>query len=293
MSVTLLGTALVLVFAPPAAEGAKPEVLDGVSFTDGVPKREQRSLREAFEQARDTACAARDRIGVRIGGDSRNYTLDWVASDPRLDAPLTRTATCELCSVVEVEEQIAADVGLLCSRLAGLDAEPGRVRVSTEPSGAVVQIDGRRRGRTPWVGEVPAGEHDVRVHARGYSPQVRTLQIVGGGIEEVEHFELMARPTAARPAWPGWTTLGLGVALGLAGSALIAVHGKEWQGRCTGDDVDASGNCRYVWATRPLGIGLAAAGAAAFAGGVGLIVWSQRGDTGGIVSGGVAVQGRF
>jgi hypothetical protein len=72
----------------------------------------------------------------------------------------------------------------------------------------------------------------------------------------------------------------MGIALGVAGTALIAIDGRDWRGRCSGSNVDADGNCRFAYRTLPIGVTLAALGAASIASGVGLIVWSQHGDRG-------------
>jgi hypothetical protein len=85
--------------------------------------------------------------------------------------------------------------------------------------------------------------------------------------------------------------LGLGVAMTVAGTALISVHGQPWASRCTGDDIDVEGNCRFVLKTRPVGITLAALGAGAIAGGVGLMIWAQRDLA--QSSAGINVSGRF
>jgi hypothetical protein len=269
--------------APPEA------VTDGLQFDADLPARERTSLRESFERVLPLACdpppcagdCAEDQpsIALTIGGDTRDYTLHWVVEDPRLDAPLIVDSRCELCSLVEVEEQLAADLGKLCSQLDASADSPGRVRVSATPERAWVRIDGRRIGKTPWAGEVALGEHRLEVGSRGYGTQTRTLRIVPG-IERREDFELMLLARRPRPSWPGWTSLGLGIALGIAGTALIAIDGREWPGRCSGADVDANGNCRFIYRTMPLGIALAGLGAASLATGVGLTVWAQNGDRG-------------
>jgi hypothetical protein len=261
----------------------------GLRFDADLPARERSALRESFERVLPLACdpppcvsdCSEDQASVAlvIGGDSRDYTLHWVANNPGLDEPLSVDSRCELCSLVEVEEQLAADLGKLCSQLDALADAPGRARVSAEPQRAWVRIDGRRIGRTPWAGELEIGEHRLEVGSRGYGTQTRTLQIVPG-VERREEFELMPLRRQARPAWPGWASLGLGIAFGIAGTALIAIDGQEWPGRCSGEDIDPNGNCRFVYRTRPLGITLAGLGAASLASGVGLMVWSQRDDRG-------------
>jgi hypothetical protein len=275
-------------FAPPEAAAT-----GGLQFDADLPAHERAALRESFERVLPLACkpppcvgdCAEDQpsISISIGGDSRDYTLHWVANAPDLDAPLIIDSRCELCSLVEVEEQFAADLGNLCPRLAASATAPGRVRVSAEPERAWVRIDGRRTGQAPWTGEVAPGEHRLQVGARGYGTQARTLQVFPG-IEQHEHFELMAVSRAPRPAWPGWSSLGMGIALGIAGTALIAIDGRDWRGRCSGANVDADGNCRFAYRTLPVGIALASLGAASIASGVGLILWAQHGDQGAALS---------
>jgi hypothetical protein len=273
------------VLAPPEAAATS----GGMQFDADLPAHERSALRESFERVLPLACkpppcvgeCSEDQPSVRlsIGGDTRDYTLHWVANAPHLDAPLIVESRCELCSLVEVEEQFAADLGSLCARLAASLDAPGRVRVSTEPSRAWVQIDGRRMGETPWAGEIAAGEHQLQVGARGYGTQTRSLRVFAG-VEQRQHFELMALSRKRRPASPGWSSLGIGIALGIAGTALIAIDGRDWGGRCSGSNVDASGNCRFVYNTMPLGIALASLGAVSIASGVGLVVWAQQGDRG-------------
>jgi hypothetical protein len=272
------------VFAPPEATTA-----GGMQFDADLPAHERTALRESLDRVLPLACdpppcvgdCAEDqtRIEITIGGDSRDYTLHWVANAPHLGEPLIVDSRCELCSLVEVEEQFAADLDNLCARLNASADAPGRLRVSAQPERARLRIDGRRIGQTPWAGELPVGEHQLEVDARGYGKQARTLQVFTG-IEQHEHFELMALSRSPRPAWPGWSSLGLGIALGIAGTALIAIDGQDWQGRCSGPNVDANGNCRFAYRTLPAGLALAALGASSIAAGVGLIVWAQHGDQG-------------
>ncbi len=286
--------ATVSTFAPPPDTAS-----EGLRFApdSDLPPREQAALRESFERALPLACdpppcvgdcpSDRPSISLVVGGHSRDYTLHWVASDPHLDEPLRVEARCELCSLVEAEEQIAADLGNLCARLVAIAEEHGRLRVSAVPEHAWVRVDGRPRGRAPWTGELEPGRHRLEVGATGHGTETRTLHVFPG-VEEHEHFELMARGRA-RPGWPGWTTLGIGIALGVAGTALIAIDGRDYRGRCSGANVDPYGNCRFVYNTRTLGITLAGLGAISIGTGVGLIVWSQHGDQGAAL----ALRGRF
>lgn len=297
LTLALAGLGAGPVEGPSESPSEAPTIEPGLAFGEGVTKRERLPLRERFDAALGDACEPppctgdcqddEARLGVIVDGVERDYSLRWRVDDPRLDAPLKLESSCELCSLVDLEDQLAADIGSLCTRLGTLEQAPGRVRVTSDPSGAAVRVDGRRVGKTPWTGELPAGEHTLELHAPGYASEARTLTTLDG-IEEREHIELMAR-ARPRPYWPAWMTLSLGVALGIAGTALIAIDGKEWTGRCAGEDLDVLGNCRYVYATGELGIGLAAAGAASFGTGVGLMIWAQTSRHGG----GLAVRGSF
>lgn len=61
----------------------------------------------------------------------------------------------------------------------------GGIVVSSEPSGATVRIGGQIVGTTPYSGEAPAGEQTVRVELKGYSGQVRKVQLASGETQTV------------------------------------------------------------------------------------------------------------
>lgn len=286
-----LAIAWLLSISPPPGDSpsSDPPSIVGLHFGQEISKRERMALREHFEQALPLACepppcttncaADRATIGVRVDGSNREYTLSWHAVVPGRSEPVTSSSSCELCGLDELQTQLAADLRTMCARMQSIEGAPGLARISASPVRARVRIDGKRRGRTPWAGELDAGPHQLDIHAPGYGPQTRTLEI-WGGLETSEHFELMPTSTRPHPAWPGWTGIGLGVALGVAGAVLIALDGKEYAAQCSGTNVDALGNCRKLYNTQSLGIALAATGAASFATGVGLLIWSQQDQRG-------------
>ncbi|PRP94267.1 PEGA domain-containing protein [Enhygromyxa salina] len=279
------------------------EPAPGLSFGEGIPSHEQVSLLATFEDVLPRACEPppctedcpddAPTIALLISGNTRDYTLHWEVTAPQLDAPLIVDSRCDLCSLAEFEDQFASDLHALCGRLDALETAPGRLQISSAPADARLRIDGRRPGRhhrTPWVGELPSGEHRIEVYAPGYHRQERTVQIVSR-VNEHQHFELL--PAAKRRSTaPGWATMSLGLVMGVAGSVLIALDNKPWMGRCSERNIDAYGNCKFVYDTLPLGIGLATAGGIATATGVGLVVWAQRGEPG-QSEGGFALRGRF
>jgi len=52
-----------------------------------------------------------------------------------------------------------------------------QLSVSSEPSGALVSIDGAAVGVTPWIGEIAEGRHRVRISLQGYSPVMRSIDL--------------------------------------------------------------------------------------------------------------------
>jgi hypothetical protein len=77
----------------------------------------------------------------------------------------------------------------------------------------------------------------------------------------------------------GYTGIALGSAGLVAGSTLIALHGREHRSRCNDagpSDIDADGDCRFVHRTRGGGIALVVGGAVAAASGIALLVIDSR-----------------
>ncbi|MFO7565539.1 MAG: PEGA domain-containing protein [Enhygromyxa sp.] len=298
----MLGLFAALSFAPPQPGASDRDRPIGLDFGESIAAHDRDPLRDSFQRTLPLACERAQpcvedcadevaTLGLELDGSDRNYTLHWVATDPRREQPVILDSRCELCSLVEIEQQFAVDLTRICSQLDALDAGPGRLLLSSDPHDARVRINGQKVGRTPWSGELTAGEHSVELRALGHQPQRHTVAIVGN-VETREHFSLRSSFAArGRPTWPAWTSLGLGLAMSVAGTALISIHGQPWTRRCSGDDIDVAGNCRFVLATRPLGISLALLGAGAIASGVGLMLWAQRDPA--HSSAGLGISGRF
>lgn len=69
----------------------------------------------------------------------------------------------------------------------------GRLRVECDRKAAKIKLDGRSVGRTPWEGEVAAGEHVMEAEAEGYIKDVRTIRIQANS-RTVSKFLLRPRP---------------------------------------------------------------------------------------------------
>ncbi len=60
------------------------------------------------------------------------------------------------------------------------------VQISSRPDGALVRIDGKDVGVTPWRGDVEAGRRQIDLELKGYAPVSRTLNAERGDVYPVE-----------------------------------------------------------------------------------------------------------
>jgi serine/threonine-protein kinase len=87
------------------------------------------------------------------------------------------------------------------TRAVRMNAAPpaGLVRVSSEPSGATVEIDGVGVGATPLEREVPLGAHRVRVALAGHAAQEQVAILEQGGDHASVSFALRPVVASVRP----------------------------------------------------------------------------------------------
>jgi hypothetical protein len=65
-------------------------------------------------------------------------------------------------------------------------ATAARLSVTTSGARDVIAVDGKVVGTQRWEGQVPAGEHSVRVTAVGKKPYESHVQLVGGGSRSLQ-----------------------------------------------------------------------------------------------------------
>ena len=105
----------------------------------------------------------------------------------------------------------------------------GRLSVTSTPSGADVEIDGRPWGKTPLNDlSLPVGSHSITVKYQGYQTVNRQVNI---SPEQSESISVLlsegsggSAPQGERlwyKSWPGWTLLGLGLAAGAVGAVFL------------------------------------------------------------------------
>ena len=259
------------------------------------------------------ATSATHVLEVSLASSGRDYTLDLVLKSGVDGSTLTRSRQdCEICGLKELGELVADQAAALKPKLGTI---PAMLIVETNPPGALVKVDGRVVGVTPVVEPVQPGRHAVLVPKDGCLSKEREITFVQGGEESVT-LTLQAVPVAEGPVdvapkkYPGipvgWTLFGVGLGAIAAGAPLLVIDGRPQKSRCTGENIDAEGNCRFVYTTQTPGAVLVAVGGAmAIAGGVlaGLTMAKKKkngraGKAGGkrraeIVPFGLGVAGRF
>lgn len=114
-------------------------------------------------------------------------------------------------------EPDASDRGRIETEIARLEKELARtriarVKITSEPSGAMVTLDGAPIGETPLTHELPPGAHELAFSLDGHVPQRAAIEAKGG--EEMT--VAIAMPLEQDPYRPakitGWSILGAGVA---------------------------------------------------------------------------------
>ena len=205
----------------------------------------------------------------------RDFTivLDVVDTQTQRSVAQSRER-CEVCGFSEVVEVVDSQAAAIGARLDALQLEPPVLIFDSVPPGAVVVLDGEVVGETPFERAVQPGPHRVEAQLDGYVTAARQIEAVAGVRDRVQvTLEPVPRPKRrGRMRALGWSALGVGGAALVVGVPLIVIDGQPNRVQCSGSDVDANGNCRFIYATAEAGIGLAAVGGALLATGIGLLV---------------------
>lgn len=217
----------------------------------------------------DPACLAALRASTHgdyllrstVAVNDRDYQIHLELVDLRTGARLADSdTTCELCGLRELGTVVTDQSALLRTKIEGLKRPPPALVVTTEPSSAMVAIDGVAIGAAPLEQTLAAGKHHVRASLTGYVAEQRELELVPG-VRETLHLSLRRSPEALKLRTVGFAALFTGIPATGAGVGLLAIAGHDYRRRCAGDNIDDEGDCRYVYTTRDGGVGLLVAGA--------------------------------
>lgn len=237
-------------------------------------------LREATEPCAEATCVAaaakgaRTALRVRIGVVERNYTIAIELLEGTNGAiTASKQASCELCGTAEVATVLADQLAAMAARLVPDEPPPPRLTAASEPSGARVRLGPRELGRTPLATEIPAGHHELVFDKPGYQSVTRPIDAVAGVVENVQ----VVLPRAKRPLRAAGGALLGGGALVLGGGAVaLAIDNHPYRRRCSGDDVDFAGRCRFRHVTAAIGIALTSIGGALMIAGIAMLTARVR-----------------
>lgn len=217
-------------------------------------------------------------LQVRITKSGRDYALEMVLSSGGDGSTQAKTQQdCEICGLQELGGLIGDQAAALQPKL---EAVPGTLIVESSPSGATVKVDGKLVGVTPIVEPVSEGEHIITIAKPGYLERERKVTVVAGSEENLSiGLQPVPAPVVEEPKGPdgtvmrsvGWASLGVGLAAAGTGVALVLIDEQPVSGRCTPENIDANGVCRFRHNTLGSGIGLLAGGGAALVAGAVLV----------------------
>lgn len=91
--------------------------------------------------------------------------------------------------VVAQEAQQKAAQLVTVSQKSATPAAASQLSVSSNPTGADIEVDGSFVGNTPSTVDVTSGEHTVVVKKSGYKDWSRTLKVTGGAVNLSIEFE--------------------------------------------------------------------------------------------------------
>lgn len=207
---------------------------------------------------------------------------------------VSEETTCEICSYPDAVESIQTEASELKDPLLGFVANPygdreqesfeteggSTLSIRTEPEGAQVILDGERIGKTPIDIPVEPGLRDLEIHLRNHTDVVTTVRAPRDGTELLT-YKLVENNDAQTRALriTGWTFSMVGIGLIGAGVPLLALEEQPVKNRCSGDDIDFNGTCRYRYDTLLPGALLTGFGIASLLTGIttGVIARARRG----------------
>lgn len=280
-----------------------PTVIHG-DLDDAVAQRLEASLREAVRRSnievvpvsedlgrRAASCAdASCRAKLDIAGQAEfllvpEITLDDKDYQMRLSlyaasgAEVARLEeTCSLCGLAEAVD-LMTDLGARMGRKVDLAARAAFVVIRSQPPGARVFVGGQLVGTTPLELPLDPGIHQLHLERAGFIELSRRVEVVAGETSELD-VALQRIPTKSHDRSKLYAGIGgAGIVTGFGalagGAALLAIEEQPTLG-CSGTNLDAEGDCRWRYATREAGIGLAVGGAALIGTGIALLVVGRK-----------------
>ena len=132
---------------------------------DRERRRADEKRRQAKDKKKEEAKPAAVGSPWRMGGDSPPSSAPSVAST---------TTTSSRAAPAAASSSAAA-----ANPWGSAPAQNGRLAISSQPAGAIVYVDGARRGTSPVLVGLSYGDHEIRLEKSGFATQTRILKVVG------------------------------------------------------------------------------------------------------------------
>jgi hypothetical protein len=207
------------------------------------------------------ALAASYLITAQVTESNKTYTMVLQIINGRTGGVLaSNRERCETCGAEEAGEKMGLAASALRERLEAESRSPARIVVRSRPAGASVVMDGKPAGVTPLDTTLVGGQHHLQLVLADHESLARSFTVVSG-VDESMDLSLTAIPSKFPYRIAGWSTLGGGAAVLLAGILTMAADNHEIA--CSADEKDLNGHCPYVrstkwWAAAMVGVGVAA-----------------------------------
>ena len=252
-----------------------------VEVTGGLASAKRSSAVEAsLSGCADTTCfveaaaelGVTDLVVTQVRSDGRDLTIE-VRLIAGADGSVLATAreVCEVCGLSETRE-LAAQVAVAVRRKFESVTTPATLFIESDPSDAVVIIDGKVVGATPLEIEVDIGERKIELRKDGYVVVNKQVEFVDGVREslslplvllpELPSEDAAALPSSRKRRAIGWSLFASGLGGLVAGTTLIAFDHQPIESQCSGENIDAMGECRYRYRSFEAGLALAVVGIA-------------------------------
>lgn len=243
-----------------------------------VDSREQRSCSDAAcWRALAKGADAGFVVSAAVKIVERDYDIGiavHAASDGRVVVRVDQR--CELCGLDEAATQLGDAAAAIAGKIDALATVRAAIAVESAPNGAAIAIDDVPIGKAPLVREIDPGAHSVSAKLSGFRAQTRAIEAVAG-VQQLVRFELVDdQPGRVHLRRFGWVALGLGAAAVIAGAPLVAIDERPVTTRCSGENVNAFGVCKYRHDTLAGGAVLIATGAAALVAGTVIAVITRK-----------------
>lgn len=152
-----------------------------------------------------TAAKVRFVVSGQVSNADDIYKVSLTLYDDAHSKVVDAAQECELCAAEEVDRSIVAAVETFKAAFASAPpvvaptAPPtSELSVTTDPSGADVELDGKMVGKTPYKAQVTRGKHAVKVTLAGHVAEQREVEV--GDRAAAQEFLLQVLATASPAA---------------------------------------------------------------------------------------------